>query len=268
MPASAFQKDFTRQSRADVLENTSGYQSAWITDRSEESEYDSALDSEAIEIDMESDHEENDPFLFKSFEKFDESKSLDSESSSQEEINDDEELMMGRRSVQFAEDVELTSINSPEDSHLRMEEKDDLEFPDEVSVPLDIGARIRFQKYRGLQSLRHSPWDSFENLPREYARIFQFQNFFQSKSRVFSCNDGVEEGTYVTVYIKNISKSQADVAMKLNSMFALLPYEQKISVVNFVIRKHSSYDDPVRSKVLKTMIFTNFYLVVTYLLIF
>lgn len=43
----------------------------------------------------------------------------------------------------------------------------------------------RFQKYRGLKSFRTSPWDPKENLPRDYARIFQFQDFSRTRKNLF-----------------------------------------------------------------------------------
>lgn len=54
---------------------------------------------------------------------------------------------------------------------------EDMEFPDEVNTPLDVPARQRFARYRALQSFRSSPWHPKENLPQDYARIFQFENF-------------------------------------------------------------------------------------------
>lgn len=41
-----------------------------------------------------------------------------------------------------------------------------------------------FFRYRGLKSFRTSPWDKFENLPIEYARIFQFENIKKTFKKV------------------------------------------------------------------------------------
>lgn len=59
---------------------------------------------------------------------------------------------------------------------LRSFAKEDLEFPDEVDTPVDVAARVRFARYRALQSFRTSAWHSKENLPANYSRIFQFEN--------------------------------------------------------------------------------------------
>jgi pre-rRNA-processing protein TSR1 len=77
------------------------------------------------------------------------------------------------------------------------EDKDDLEFPDEMDTPRDIAARVRFQRFRGLRSFRTSPWDPFENLPIDYARIFQFEDYERTKRRVR--RQAEEEGVSVSI---------------------------------------------------------------------
>ena len=42
---------------------------------------------------------------------------------------------------------------------------EDAKFPDEVDTPVDVAARVRFARYRGLASLKSSPWHPRENLP-------------------------------------------------------------------------------------------------------
>lgn len=49
---------------------------------------------------------------------------------------------------------------------------------------MDVPAHTRFQRYRGLRSFRTSPWDPYENLPRDYARIFQFEDYKRTERAV------------------------------------------------------------------------------------
>jgi hypothetical protein len=40
---------------------------------------------------------------------------------------------------------------------------------------------VRLQKYRGLKSFRTSEWDAREDLPKEYSRVFAFENFTRTR---------------------------------------------------------------------------------------
>jgi pre-rRNA-processing protein TSR1 len=59
-------------------------------------------------------------------------------------------------------------------------------FPDEVDTPTDAPARARFARYRGLKSFRTSAWDPKEQLPRTYARLFQFADLAATRKRVLA----------------------------------------------------------------------------------
>ncbi|VDK43682.1 unnamed protein product, partial [Cylicostephanus goldi] len=133
-------------------------------------------------------------------------------------------------------------------------EREDAQFPDEIDTPIGDLARIRFQKYRGLKSFRTSPWDPKENLPSDYARIFQFQNYKKTRKNVLSQIDDydpascVSSGQYVTLQIDRVP-----VTFQWNKddplvLYQLLPHEQRMSVLNFVIRKHPSCRVPITNK--------------------
>lgn len=77
------------------------------------------------------------------------------------------------------------------------EEQDDLEFPDEIDTPKDTPARTRFQRYRGLRSFRTSPWDPYENLPRDYSRIYQLEDFKRTERNILRRAE--KEGAGVSV---------------------------------------------------------------------
>ncbi len=55
--------------------------------------------------------------------------------------------------------------------------KEDMDFPDEVDTPLDIEAKKRFIKFRGIKSLKNCDWDPYENLPADYSKIWRFQSY-------------------------------------------------------------------------------------------
>jgi len=127
----------------------------------------------------------------------------------------------------------------------------DSQFPDEVDTPMDVAARIRFQKYRGLKSFKSSVWDPRENLPSDYARIFQFQNFDRTRKRVMGEKvGGAEVGTYVTIYIVGVGshlyRGQPTTSLVVSS---ILPHEHRMSVLNMVVRRSPiSLDTPIKSK--------------------
>jgi pre-rRNA-processing protein TSR1 len=73
-------------------------------------------------------------------------------------------------------DHDLTTLKGKRDA-----EQEQLTWPDEVEVPRDQPTKTRFQKYRGLTSFKQSAWDAFEELPLEYARIYQFENMAYTK---------------------------------------------------------------------------------------
>eukprot|EP00057_Strongylocentrotus_purpuratus_P021891 XP_011676365.1 PREDICTED: pre-rRNA-processing protein TSR1 homolog [Strongylocentrotus purpuratus] len=107
-------------------------------------------------------------------------------------------------------------------------------------------------RYRGLKSFRSSPWDTKENLPLDYARIFQFESFDRTKKRVLSTrNEGLAEvGNYITIHIENVPRSAFDDYDPSHPLvvFGLLHHEQKMSVLHFTLKRHPDFTEPIKSK--------------------
>lgn len=136
--------------------------------------------------------------------------------------------------------------------------KEDMEFPDEVDFPLDVPARERFQKYRGLKSFRTSEWDPYEELPVEYSRIWEFEGL-QSTARAFrqqysdDCYDLEGDGVstlFCAVYIRGVPPIVMDsqprgVPFVLSGLFQC---EQKVSVVHGHISRMGDYTEAIKSK--------------------
>ncbi|NWZ20947.1 TSR1 protein, partial [Asarcornis scutulata] len=221
-----------------VPRGTSKYQAAWIVEDKEGSDEDGDVDDD-IDDDM-----------------MEEAASQEGESSAEEEEHSEEECETMTvsecvRDDQYDEKVEEDEQMLEKFKQERMDEM----FPDEVDTPRDVPARVRFQKYRGLKSFRTSPWDPKENLPRDYARIFQFQDFFRTRKHLFRQiekeeAEGALVGWYVTLHISNVPVGVMESFRegKPLVLFALLPHEQKMSVLNFLVRRHPTSSEPVRAK--------------------
>ncbi|KAI8900619.1 hypothetical protein BC833DRAFT_618364 [Globomyces pollinis-pini] len=207
---------------------TSSYQAAWILDDDENGE-EVSDDDEQMQPEDDSDMDNG-----------------DSE-------GEQEEIDVDTRSVKFdGLDDEENALQLKDYLKRVEEERDHLQFPDEVDTPQYISAAERFARYRGLKSFRTSPWDPYENLPVDYSRIFQFKNFKRSKKRAIDSLDdegGVAPGTRVTIEIDRVPASIQDRPEdSILSVFGLMPYEHKISIVNFSLKRTSEFQEPVKSK--------------------
>ncbi|NXY35813.1 TSR1 protein, partial [Pomatorhinus ruficollis] len=223
-----------------VPKGTSKYQAAWIVDDGEEG-------SEKGDDDDYEDDDMDDDLM-------EEAVSQEGESSEEEAGEEESETMTVSeclRDDQYDEKMEEDEQMLERYKQERMDEM----FPDEVDTPRDVPARVRFQKYRGLKSFRTSPWDPKENLPRDYARIFQFQDFSRTRKNLFRQiekeeAEGASVGWYVTLHVCNVPVSVMESFKegKPLVLFSLLPHEQKMSVLNFLVRRHPGNSEPVRAK--------------------
>eukprot|EP01112_Ceratiomyxa_fruticulosa_P005472 TRINITY_DN1610_c0_g1_i1.p1 TRINITY_DN1610_c0_g1~~TRINITY_DN1610_c0_g1_i1.p1 ORF type:complete len:653 (+),score=158.57 TRINITY_DN1610_c0_g1_i1:231-2189(+) len=242
-----------------VPKGTSDYMAAWYDDGEEEDDY-SDNDFDENESDVESEKAMSDI----------EGEGEGSSSKAKEGYNAEEAASNDEDFVELGDDdekkkqIDMDYDKEHENDLPKKRELTDneLEFPDEVDVPYDTAARIRFGKYRGLASFRTSPWDSKENLPLEYAKIFQFQNPALSMKRSIArqAEAPVPVGTYVTIHIMNVPISAIHEYCGENGgsekyelrkpliVGGLLRYENKISIVNFVVQKRVGCDLTIASK--------------------
>ncbi|RZC05328.1 pre-rRNA-processing protein TSR1 homolog [Glycine soja] len=231
---------------------TSEYQAAWIVDDSdEESDYDNENDDGMV-LDEGEDgfpgQEEN------KYSEFDgDGASLRLGDSDEETDNDSVMMEVDNLTREKIED----ELNELKEAHAA-----DEEFPDEVDTPLDVPARKRFAKYRGLKSFRTSSWDPKESLPQDYARIFEFDNFKRTQKHVLAKaleldhenrEDCISVGSYARLHIMGVPSA---VASKLSLLAKTIPvtacgllkHESKVSVLHFSVKKHEAYDAPIKSK--------------------
>lgn len=135
------------------------------------------------------------------------------------------------------------------------EAEDDREFPDEIELQPNVLARERLARYRGLKSLRSSPWEHSEDRahePEEWRRLLQVPDYNSARSKVSreALVGGVSAGTRVNIYIRNVDPSlrQSYNPSKPLTLFSLLRHEHKRAVLNFSLTLSSECTKPIRSK--------------------
>jgi len=139
-------------------------------------------------------------------------------------------------------------------------ERDEIDYPDEVSYPMDTICRERFARYRGLKSSKSSPWDARENLPLEYGQIFQFANFKHSRAVAMrrEMRESEQENAVAVDLVEPITLHVVDVGAEVAAslfssaqplcVFFLLAHEHKVSVSHFLLQRYAEYDQPIKGK--------------------
>lgn len=137
----------------------------------------------------------------------------------------------------------------------RTEAEEDLEFPDEVELHPNVLARERLARYRGLKSLKTSPWETSEDRPyepEEWRRLLEVSDYKAAKNRVMheTLVGGVKPGTRVNIHLRGVpaSQQQKHDPNSTLSLFSLLRHEHKRTTVNYSISLSSDYPKPIKSK--------------------
>ena len=229
-----------------VPEGTSEYQAAWLDESDvEEEEVD---DVEEGDEKMEGDSEDEAPSLVDADMGDDDDGASDIASTRQTyETDIDANMTPAERKAQY------DAYRAERARRRAQEDRDDMEFPDEVDTPLDIPARTRFARYRGLKSLRTSAWDPYEELPQEYSRCFMLQDWerMSRKLEARAKDEGIEAGVRVAVYLRDVPRSVYDSwAQTFHPLvlFGLLKHEHKYSIMHFTVQRNTECDEQVRSK--------------------
>ncbi|WWC67672.1 uncharacterized protein I206_101584 [Kwoniella pini CBS 10737] len=222
-----------------VPKGTSAYQAAWIFDDEDEDD-----DDDEDEDDMDVSGDEDIDEAEEAYGRYE-----------HDEEEETEEIELDERKEEAHRDLDPEREEQEYEAYLKQREKaqtEDAMFPDEIDTPRHIAARTRFQRYRGLKSFRTSPWDPYENLPIDYAKIFQFENYNGTKKRIE--RDGVEEGvkagTRVLLVLKEVPRSVIDERDSTLPfvVHGLLQHEHKQSVLHFVVQRNTEYNEPVKAK--------------------
>ncbi|KAL9599804.1 MAG: hypothetical protein Q9219_003590 [cf. Caloplaca sp. 3 TL-2023] len=137
---------------------------------------------------------------------------------------------------------------------------EDLEFPDEIELPPSVLARERLSRYRGLRSLKTSPWDTSEDRPHEpqdYDRLLRVPDPRATRKRAVNeaLAGGIPPGRRVSIHLRNVPSSLRASQSPITPsnplpLFSLLRHEHKRTVTHTTITlpSSSSSSSPIASK--------------------
>ncbi|KAK4184861.1 hypothetical protein QBC35DRAFT_466082 [Podospora australis] len=165
--------------------------------------------------------------------------------------------------TEYAQSVAFVEPDAEEDAAAleayrklkRNEADDDLEFPDEIELHPNVLARERLAKYRGLKSLRSSPWLEEEDRahePEEWRRLLRVPDY--QASRIRSAREalvgGVAPGTRVHVHIKGVPASARESynPSRPVTLVSLLRHEHKMTAMNILINLNSDAPSSIKAK--------------------
>lgn len=134
---------------------------------------------------------------------------------------------------------------------------EDLEFPDEIELHPSALARERLSRYRGLRSLKSSPWDTTEDKPHEpegYDRLLAIPDYKSARKRAVNeaIVGGIQPGRRVSIHLRNVPSSfqhsHPPTSSNPLTLFSLLRHEHKRTVINATITLPSTSSSPIASK--------------------
>lgn len=156
------------------------------------------------------------------------------------------------------EDQDITEDQRISNKHimktsLKYRTQEEMQFPDEVDTPIDVPAKDRYKKYRGLESLKNGTWDALENLPKEFSNIYSLENLKNSSKQAVkkAHEEGLKiSGSYCKITLKNFNKDdlnyfRLDVPMVLST---LLEHERKLCVVHYKISLNYEIEEKIIPK--------------------
>lgn len=159
-----------------------------------------------------------------------------------------------------AMDVEDSQDNfhdlSPEEeerqlNEFRQQEKDDLEFPDELELHPQERATERLKRYRGVKSLGNCEWDCDEDdekKPSEWNSLLRIPNFKNTKKKLlkkYVQEAQVVAGNRVRLFVK-VPPHLADARVFV--VYGLVEHEHQLAVTNFSMQHWEDFEEPIPSK--------------------